>query len=224
MLTDSALGNAKLLKRRVRNQLLGLAVSPLALISRRGFLHDMGWYQSVRTQRSIDLEGNPIPWWSYSFILFLRDRLNAQLRVFEFGSGNSTLWLAPRVKSVISIETDKEWYERVRVAVPQNVELRYEEFVRDGNYCRMLEQYPSQFDVIIVDAFDRVRCAKNAMAALNPGGVIIFDDASDAPFHDGPAFLVAHGFKRLDFIGTAPQQDATHCTTLFYRNENCLGV
>jgi hypothetical protein len=211
-------------KQAIRRWLLTLAVWPLSVIDRRGFLKQMGWYRTVRLQRSIDAAGKPIPWWSYPFILFLQNRLGPQLKIFEYGSGNSTLWLARRVQSILSIETDPRWFARVRETLPPNVELKFQEYMRDGTYCRLIQSYPNQFDVVIVDAFDRVRCAQNSVSALTPAGVIIFDDAHQEHLQPGCQYLIERGFKRLDFFGPAPQSDEFHCTSVFYRPENCLGL
>lgn len=211
------------LKRTIRGLLLRLAVIPFSILSRRGFLHDMGWFRSL-ARGSYDLHGEPIPWWSYTFILFLKDRLSPDLAVFEYGSGNSTLWLSARVHRVYSVETDRGWYEHVRRKLPANVDLRFQIYEKGGDYCRLIRQHVGQFDVIVIDGFDRVRCAKHCVSALTPRGVIIFDDAHQDHLVEGPAFLIEQGFKRIDFFGMGPQQDSTHCTSLFYRDGNCIGV
>lgn len=211
------------LKRTVRGLLLRLAVFPFSILSRRGFLYEMGWFRSLR-RGSYDLKGHPIPWWSYSFILFLKERLAPDLAVFEYGSGNSTLWLSKRVKRVQSIETHYGWYERVLGRLPENVQLHYQPYEKDGEYCRLVSRHVAEFDVVIIDGFDRVRCAKHCVTALTPRGVIIFDDSHQDHLIEGPAFLIEQGFKRIDFYGMGPQQDSTHCTSLFYRDGNCVGV
>ena len=42
----------------------------------------------------IDKNSNPLPWVTYGFIDFISERLNKSIDVFEYGSGNSTLWYA----------------------------------------------------------------------------------------------------------------------------------
>ena len=185
----------------------------------------MGWFRSLREGRCIDAEGNPIPWWSYSFILFLQERLTPQMRVFEYGSGYSTLWLAKRVQEVTSIEISRRWYNEIKKRLPANARVElHEQYERGDAYGELVQRYANKFDVIVIDGRDRVRCAMNAIGALNSGGVLIWDDAQQAQMHEGREFLKSRGFKQLNFIGTGPQHHGAHCTTVFYREGNCLGL
>ncbi|MDM8553380.1 hypothetical protein QUF75_01435 [Desulfococcaceae bacterium HSG7] len=51
------------------------------------------------------------PWIAFGAIRFLEKHLHEDMHVFEYGIGGSTLFFAKRVKAVVSIEHDKEWYE-----------------------------------------------------------------------------------------------------------------
>lgn len=35
------------------------------------------------------------------------------MKIFEYGSGNSTLWWSEKVDSIISVEHDKQCFEKV---------------------------------------------------------------------------------------------------------------
>ena len=45
------------------------------------------------------------------------------LRVFEYGCGNSSLWWAQRVEKVVSVEHDEAWYRRTEAAPNQELHL-----------------------------------------------------------------------------------------------------
>ena len=81
---------------------------------------DEGWLRSFRVGRPVDVAGNPVPWIAYPAIRFLETRVGADLKVFEYGAGNSTLWWAKRVARVISCESDAAWAEEVRASLPGN--------------------------------------------------------------------------------------------------------
>ena len=86
-----------------------------SLISLRtwGYLVDMGWFNSFKSSKPVDKEGSPIPWFSYPAVEFLSKRLNNRMTVFEFGSGNSTLFFSDRVNQVVSVEHNKDWYDKI---------------------------------------------------------------------------------------------------------------
>lgn len=213
------------LNQRLRKASLAISVLPFYVVSNRGFLSQMGWFRTLRTGLSTDGRGNPIPWWSYGCVLFLQERLHSKLRVFEYGSGYSTIWLANRVGTVISVETVRHWYEKIKMQTPQNVELlHHADYVADGEYCRIAQGYGPQFDIVVVDSRDRVRCAKNSIDALSPSGVLIFDDAHQPHLQEARDFLAQKGFRNINFFGMGPLNDGTHCTTIFYRDTNCLGL
>ena len=84
---------------------------------------EVGWFESFKSLKSIDKNGYPIPWFSYPFIDFMTPRLEKELVIFEFGSGNSTLFFAKRIKKIISIEHNIDWFNIVNKVKPENVEL-----------------------------------------------------------------------------------------------------
>lgn len=212
------------LARRVRRTVIGLYLRPLKLISRRGVLVETGWLDTLMTGRPTDRVGQAIPWWSYGATAFLAGRLTKNMEVFEYGSGFSTLWLARHVGHVTSVETDREWFIRIKSMVPGNVDLRYMTYEPNGEYCRLIAECRDQFDLIIIDSRDRVRCVKNALGALKKTGVLVFDDAHRPKLREGTEYLLQQGFRFIDFNGLGPVGDGWHCTRIFYRPENCLMI
>jgi hypothetical protein len=64
----------------------------------------------IEDMAALDLPGGPSPPWVRSDE-FLRSRGNA--RVFEYGSGASTIWRARRALSVVSVEHERDWHSVV---------------------------------------------------------------------------------------------------------------
>lgn len=56
------------------------------------------------------------PWLTFPAIAHLRQWLRPEMRVFEWGSGGSTLFFARRTASVVAVENDGDWARRVREA------------------------------------------------------------------------------------------------------------
>lgn len=190
----------------------------------KGYLDDIGWFNAYDTKSPIDRDNQPIPWVTYSFIDFIKDRLKKEHTVFEFGSGNSTYFYAKYAGIVVSVEHDKAWFDKISGTKPDNAELIYCELVRDGDYCRVPQKLEETFDIIIVDGRDRVNCCRQGIKALSERGVIILDDSERDDYRDGVSFLKQSGFKELSFSGISPGLFYRKSTSVFYKADNCLGI
>lgn len=194
------------------------------LYSSRSMLRKLGYIESAKTKRPCRRDGSPLPWMNYHIIQFLEDRLTDDLVMFEYGSGNSTCFYASLVKHVTSLEMDAEWYAYVKETMPANVNLILFNEDEHGIYRECAAHQDQKFDVIVVDAAERVACIKHAPPALTDRGVIILDDSMHPPHAEGIDFLLKQGFRKLDFEGLKPNSIRAYRSTIFYRNENCLGI
>jgi hypothetical protein len=190
----------------------------------KGYLNDIGWFKAFESHSPVDGEGNPIPWVTYSFIDFIKERLRKQHTVFEFGSGNSTFFYAKYAGLVVSVEHDKDWFEKIVKSKPENSEMIFCELVKGGDYCRMPVKLEEKFDIIIVDGRDRVNCCKQAVNALSANGVVVLDDSERDKYKQGVDFLINNGFKHLSFSGISPGLFYRKSTSVFYKSDNCLGI
>jgi predicted O-methyltransferase YrrM len=142
----------------------------------------------ITRKAPVELE---LPWFAYAAIDFLKHYLRREMRVFEFGSGGSTLFLAQRCKSVTSVEDNAHWREIVAAKVTRrgvkNVDLRHvpvafttEEAFAASDYLQAVRQ--SVFDVIVVDGTEwtsniRPICFRAAEEQIKFGGIIVVDDS-----------------------------------------------
>lgn len=207
-------------------KLLGEPKNLSALLSQRefGYLYEVGWFESFNSSKSINKKGQPIPWFSYPFIDFLTRHLTNDLVLFEFGSGNSTLFFAKRVKKVISIEHNKEWHQIVNKVKPQNVELILTKSDSIDDYLKYFSQLNDKVDVVIIDGLHRNECMIKVFEKLSERGVIILDDSERHEYKLGIGIVLEKGFKSLEFWGIAPTVLFKKCTTVFYKSNNCLQV
>ena len=194
------------------------------MLRREGALEEDGWFRSYRVSAPVDRHGEAIPWVTYPFIDFISERLEKEFDIFEFGSGNSTLFYSRHVRSVTSVEHDKAWYETMVANLPANAIMLFKELSADGDYSRSAEATLKPYDIIIVDGRDRVNCCRNCLSALKAGGVVVLDDSERPEYHAGRTFLKNHGFREIPFWGMAPGLLYKKCTTVFYRTDNCLGI
>lgn len=197
-----------------------------ALLSQRysGYLTDSGWFESFKKKTPFDKDGNPIPWFTYSCNDFLNQRLNKNLSIFEFGSGNSTLYFASKASKVVSLEHNETWYKLQKERIPENVKLIYCKQKKYSDYSHVIEKLNEKFDITIIDGIDRVNCIVNSVDFLKEGGVMILDDSERDEYKSGIEFLLGQEFKKLDFWGISAGILFKKCTTIFYRKQNCLQV
>lgn len=192
-------------------------------INRSGYLNEIGWINSFKMRLPVDKNNQPLAWLTYSFMDFLENRLNKSIKLFEFGSGNSTLYFSKYVHSVTSVENNKEWYEKFKEK-PNNVTIYYKEIEYTNEYSRFTKTLDIKFDMIIIDGRNRVNCIKNSLDSLTETGVLILDDSERVDYKTAIDFLKNNGFRKIDFWGLAPGVFYKKCTTLFYKNKNCLGL
>jgi len=214
----------KILRKYIWEILRYLNIAPSVLLILKSGLKEDGWFKSYITNQSIDAHGNPIPWNTYPYIKFIDSRLNKTFRVFEFGSGNSTLWYSKRVKQIISVEHDKNWYDKIKSLMPDNALLIYKNLKYNGEYSKEILKHTEKFHIIIIDGRDRVNCIKNSLFFLTSDGLIVFDNSNLDEYREAIQLLNDNKFKRLDFWGLAPITAHNCCTSIFYKENNCLNI
>ena len=132
------------------------------------------------------------PWISYAAADWLAGHLRPAMRVFEYGSGGSTLFFSARVARVVSVEDDPAWRELVMARLAElgrsNAEIRHRAFdfkqPRDfasSEYVAAIRD-GAPWDVIVVDGQDwtfheRPVCFAAAEECVAGGGVIVVDDS-----------------------------------------------
>lgn len=194
----------------------------IAMLLMASELRKKGWFQSSRSGHAVDKSGQYIPWCTYPFIDFIEKRLKKEMTLFEFSCGSSTVWYAGKVAEVTAVEHDKIWFEKIRQAVPKNVILSFGE---DGDsYLEAIKKTGKKFDLVSVDGIRRVDCMLACVENLSEGGVIIVDNSERPEYQPGYDFLVQKGFKRINFWGMGPINAYGWCTSIFYRELNCLGI
>ncbi len=207
-------------------------------INKDSYLVDQGWFLSIKTGKSVGGKGQPIPWLTYPLINFLEPLLNRDMKMYEFGCGNSTLWFAERVGSVQSVEHDKEWYEAIKSKLPSNVKLSFEEIVSNQTYSAITfmpasdeTSYSSSvsrtgqlYDIILVDGVYRTNSIVHSVRSLNEHGVIILDNVDYVESQECKDYMKKEGFRRLDFWGMCAIVQHDSCTAIFYKENNCLGI
>ncbi|WP_298821705.1 class I SAM-dependent methyltransferase [uncultured Roseibium sp.] len=181
------------------------------------------WLRSLFAIHDIDgLIDLDVPWWTYGAIdeteAFLASRPNA--RVFEYGSGASTVWLAKRAGTVVSVEHDAGWHSLVHTRLaeangatslshaliePSKAQAETDPqylSVKPGhiglsfeNYSKSILDQDEAFDLIVIDGRARAACLEHAVTRLKPNGLIVFDNSRRKRYRQsiaGSGLVVRH--------------------------------
>jgi len=130
-----------------------------------------------------------MPWWSFRAIT-RADHLLLGKRVFEYGTGGSTLRFAKIATKVVSVEDHLGWMNEVQVRLEKekisNVEIRLCPFdfknpvnFESSEYIKAVDG--ADWDIVIIDGQDwsfkqRLSCFRRVEPKMLPGTIIIVDD------------------------------------------------
>jgi predicted O-methyltransferase YrrM len=173
------------------------------------------------------------PWWPVPAVRYLQGQLPERARVFEWGSGSSTIWFVRRDADIVAIESESEWHHRVsqqargaRVRLIEGTEsgrVRSEPELRDrgkhffDDYVEAIDEFPdSTFDVIVIDGIARCECAKRAAAKVRPHGLVVLDDTNWGDLF-APAFEYFPGWELKRVRGFKRPLEIEPSETTFFR-------
>jgi hypothetical protein len=189
------------------------------VFSKNGYLYENGFVESWLRRYPISKDLNPIPWWPYNFTHFLNLRLRPEFKLFEYGSGNSTLYLQNKVSSIISIENNLLWFNKLSFLVHSRKNLI---FVNDEDYVDAIGS--DKYDIICIDGIKRNECVYKCINNLTYNGIIIIDDTDRVEYNEAKLMLLESGFKNLDFTGLAPCSINSNSTSIFYKKNNIFNI
>jgi hypothetical protein len=166
------------------------------------------------------------PWLPYLVTDYIR-KLQPR-RVFEWGSGNSTVFFLGLGAEVVSIEHDSTWY--IETTHPRLIKhlIPYDQgslgndsanpsHYKSGStnlgdvnfkrYASAIDDY-GLFDLILIDGMARASCLHHAINHVNEGGCIVLDNTGDRPYYlEQTAHLFGNyedGWESIKFMGYGP--------------------
>ncbi len=181
-------------------------------------------YSLTKVHNSLAIAALDVPWWTYDAIdavtSWFADRDGSPVRVFEYGSGASTLWLARRAGEVHSVEHHRGFGEMMATELDRfdHVTLRIVEPVpserprvasaKEGHqgldfadYVAAIDAVPGDFDLVVVDGRAREACLAAAQSRLAPGGIVVFDNSRRRRYREA---ILASGMVEQRFSGLTP--------------------
>lgn len=168
-----------------------------------------------------------VPWLTFAAIDELAQLDLRGACVFEYGSGDSTLYWLRRGARVTTIEHDPAWYARVRRRLPSGAAIDYRlvppepappadpadptAYASAGmpghRFKRYVEQIDAQpahsLDLVLIDGRSRPACLLHAAPKVRPGGLLILDNA-DRPYYTAHIGATLSGFTMRSYAGAVP--------------------
>ena len=209
------------------------------------FRYFSAWLSSMNPGRNS--VADKMPWITYPSIKFLNGILRPHMTLFEYGSGGSTLFWLTKVKKVISVEHDRDWYiilnSEFKKQGINGVDYRLAEAETDENfdkknfdvpadyissdqaftgknfekYVKQIDQFPDSFFDIIV-VDGRARPSCIAHAINKvKPGGFIIVDNSDREYYFNNIKFDDESWKRKDFPGPIPYTYNFSQTSLFQK-------
>jgi len=193
-------------------------------------------YSLTKVHDSLAIAELDVPWWTYKAIDVVESWLAARprpIRVFEYGSGASTLWLARRVDEVHSVEHHAGFAEHIRPTLEQhpNIDFHVVEPIKSSmpavpsakeghagldfaDYVATIDKVGGTFDLIVIDGRAREACLTAAIPRLAPDGIIVYDNSRRARYQRA---IKASGLTERQLRGltpTLPYPDQTSVLSL----------
>jgi hypothetical protein len=145
-----------------------------------------------------------VPWWTYRAIdeveLWIARRPEPA-RVFEFGAGASSAWLARRAAQVHSVEHSSGFAELMRptwdryenltvhVVEPEATDVPRTPSGKEGQrgldftrYVETIDRVGGTFDLVVVDGRARTEALRHAIGHLASDGIVVFDNSRRARY------------------------------------------
>lgn len=174
------------------------------------FLKSVGIFNSKNGEI---LNGNSeaIPLLTSSFLNWFETQEWNSLKLLELGSGNSTLYFSKFFKSVTSYETNQDWFDRLSLKIPINVNLiKVDSIIKSfkNNNIKNIHSY----DVILIDAGENRAKISRWLVDENYKGIIFFDNSEW--YRKSVGMLINKGFLEIPFFGIKPIEDWVSCTSI----------
>ena len=158
---------------------------------------EYGFLESSKKNIPVNDKNEVMPMYTYPCYEWLNSIDWNGSKVFEYGTGYSTIWWQNKNVDYYAVEDNKQWHDMIEDKT--NIEYK----PGHHKYIESIYKYDFKFDVIVIDGVVRFNCIKPALERIKDDGIIIFDntdwhksskeqlDRSDLiPIH-------FHGFKPL---------------------------
>ena len=158
---------------------------------------EYGFLESSKKNISVNDKNEIMPMYTYPCYEWLNSIDWNDSKVFEYGTGYSTIWWQNKNVDYHAVEDNKQWHDMIEDKT--NIEYK----PGHHKYIESIYKYDFKFDVIVIDGVVRFDCIKPALEKIKDDGIIIFDNTDwhkDSKEELDKSDLIPihfHGFKPL---------------------------
>lgn len=207
--------------------------------------HVFRWFRSLRKDYLLKTKQ---PWLVFDVIDFLNSLPLEGKRVFEYGSGGSTLFWLNHGAECISIEHNQDWYKLMhplfegmdkidyRLVLPEPAIDKEASDIADPNlylsednnllglnlknYVCQIDSFPDYFfDIVLIDGRARPACIMHSVTKVKIGGMLILDN-SDRDYYLSQTRCCLSSFQEKKFRGAIPTNPLWSATTIFTKTRS----
>jgi len=172
---------------------------------------DYGQWRTIKSYDALNVDGDPIPWYTYPALEYLGHLDLSRFRVFEYGSGNSTLWWAKRVRHITSVEDSEIWHKKISEKIA--ISFKNTAYILEKDQMKYVSLATDSFDIFVVDGKFRRACIDHVLG-LRTGLLLILDNADWYP--QSVEYIKRKlGWMQVDFHGFGPINNYTWTSTIF---------
>jgi hypothetical protein len=196
----------------------------------------------------------PSPWITFEAIDYLDERVARGWKVFEYGSGGSTLYWLSKGAECVSVEHDSRWYAGLRPFIPTDAKIDYrlvppdpsggDDFDGDWDdphayrssveefrhysfrkYAEQIDEFPEEyFDLVLVDGRARPSCINHAMSRVKPDGFLVIDNGDRPHYYRRTIDYLENKFQKISCCGACPVSPRRAQTDIFVKKSSGPGL
>lgn len=169
-----------------------------------------------------------LPWMPYNSIFALDSIIKKDFNILETGSGGSTLFFLKRCKTLLTLEHDANWIEKLKLteAISNNKKnwklihrnLKSDSISRNSPYLDFLKSLDDEyFDMISIDGRLRNESLIIAIKKVKEGGFILLDNSDRKEYGTGIGLLNSSKFSKEILSGLCYNLDWDSQSTLWQK-------
>ena len=191
----------------------------------------------------LDIGGKKIPWIPIKAKIWLDKTLKPDMILYEYGSGISTLYFSMKVKKVVSVDHDKNWFnnineqllknkinnceysliepEKIHAEDSKGINFLYRSGLKEYSkshfkkYIRSIDKYPDKyFDLVFFDGRARLGCILHSLNKIKIGGYLVMDNSDENKYKQ--IHNILKKYKKLEFFGIAPANPYLKLSNISY--------